>query len=380
MFPSPGPDDRAREPRSGGGRPAAATSRVSGERAGGPQRPGSGRPDAPAGRRGARRGEGAENPWDADPAEESRGRGGGRGLERRPSTDEDARPRRRRPAPEPDPEEDLDIPEVPVRRLLSLTIAAFALVLAAVLVLGAQANRSGFSVVIFGAQLLFVVAWTAASRPPAPFIVAGVGLVAAAAADISVNLPVEPTLAPLGYVIAGAFVLAVIGQLVRRHSRAGLTESLGVSMTIVVGVAAFAALIVLSRQKAGTQVLDAGLIAAGIALASARMCDIFVPSPRLAPQVPRGAVGVVVGAMLGTAAAAVVGSYIDGLSPVGGAAAGMAAALVAVVVDLGTGYAEAGRRLEGEVPFMWLARHMQGPLAAFALAAPASYVVGVILN
>ncbi|MFC7482668.1 hypothetical protein ACFQX7_25360 [Luedemannella flava] len=31
-----------------------------------------------------------------------------------------------------------------------LTIAAFALVLAAVLVLGAQANRSGFSVVIFG--------------------------------------------------------------------------------------------------------------------------------------------------------------------------------------------------------------------------------------
>ena len=269
---------------------------------------------------------------------------------------------------------------MPVRRLLSITIAVFALFLAAALVIGAQANRSGFSVVIFGAQLLFVVAWTAASRPPAPFIVAGVGLIAAAAADISVNLPVEPTLAPLGYVIAGAFVLSVVGQLVRRHSRAGLTESLGVSMTIVVGVAAFAALIVLSRQKAGTQVLDAGLIAAGIALASARLCDVVVPSPRLAPQVPRGAIGVVVGAMLGTAAAAVVGYYIDGISTIGGAAAGMAAALVAVVVDLGTGYAEAGRRLEGEVPVMWLARHMQGPLAAFALAAPASYVVGVILN
>ena len=58
----------------------------------------------------------------------------------------------------------------------------------------------------------------------------------------------------------------------------------------------------------------------------------------------------------------------------------MVAVLVAVVVDLGTGYAEAGRRLEGEPPFMWLARHMQGPLGAFAFAAPALYVVGVIVR
>jgi hypothetical protein len=339
---------------------------------GGPQRAGG----PPAGRRG--RGPGPENLWD-DSADEPRGRGSGRR-----SAEDGGAERRRRPAPPPavelEADEEFEIPEAPVRRLLSLTIAAFALVLAAALVLGAQASRSGFSVVIFGAQLLFVVAWTAASRPPAPYVVAGVGLAAAAAADVAVNLPVEPTLAPLGYVIAGAFVLAVVGQLVRRHSRAGLTESMAVSLTIVVGVAAFAALIVLSRLRAGTQVLDAGLIAAGIALATARLCDVVVPTPRLAPQVPRGAVGVVVGAMLGTAAAAVVGYYIDGISTKGGAAAGMAAALVAVVIDLGTGYAEAGRRLEGEVPFMWLARHMQGPLAAFALAAPTSYVVGVILN
>jgi hypothetical protein len=58
----------------------------------------------------------------------------------------------------------------------------------------------------------------------------------------------------------------------------------------------------------------------------------------------------------------------------------MVAALVAVVVDLGTGYAEAGRRLEGELPGMWIARHMQGPLGAFAFSAPASYVVGVVLS
>jgi hypothetical protein len=268
---------------------------------------------------------------------------------------------------------------VPVRRMLSFAIAGFSLLLAFGLIMGAQANRQGFTVVMFGAQALFVLAWVAAARPPAPVVVGGVGLLSAIAADVAVNIPVQPSLTPLGYVIAGSFALAVVGQLALRH-RAGVTESLGVTMTIVIGVNAFAALIVLSRLKAGTQVLDAGLLAAGVALASARVCDVLVPSPRLAPQVPRGATGVVVGAMLGTAAAAVVGFFVDGLSTTTGAAAGMAAALVAVVVDLGIGYAEAGRRLEGEAPSMWIARHMQGPLGAFALAAPAAYVVGIILN
>jgi hypothetical protein len=84
--------------------------------------------------------------------------------------------------------------------------------------------------------------------------------------------------------------------------------------------------------------------------------------------------------MAGTAAGAVAGALVDGLSTLDGALVGMAAVLIAVVVDLGTGYAEAGRKLEGDAPFMWLARHMQGPLGAFAFAAPASYVAGVILR
>jgi hypothetical protein len=151
-------------------------------------------------------------------------------------------------------------------------------------------------------------------------------------------------------------------------------------MTVVVGAVAFAALIVLVRSHMGAQVLTAALVAAGVALAVARLCDVILPYPRLAPQVPRGSIGVVAGAMAGTAAAAVVGYYVVPLTTLTGALAGMVACLVAVVVDLGVGYAEAGRRLEGEAPFMWLARHMQGPLGAFAFAAPAAYVVGVVLG
>src|SRR5690606_9385764 len=136
----------------------------------------------------------------------------------------------------------------------------------------------------------------------------------------------------------------------------------------------------LSRQPLGDQVLLTTMAAVGVGLATARWADVVAPSPRIAAEVPRGSTGVIAAAMTGTAAAAVAGALVDGLTTLVGALAGMAAVIVAVVVDLGTGYAEAGRKLEGDAPFMWLARHMQGPLGAFAFAAPVSYVVGVILR
>jgi hypothetical protein len=269
---------------------------------------------------------------------------------------------------------------VPVRRILSLAIGGFSLLLAFGIVIGSQAAQTGFTIVIFGAQLLFVLAWTVASRPPSPGVVAVVGLLTAAGAGVAVNLPVEASLYPIGYVIAGGFAAAVIGQLALRGGRAGVTESLGVTVVVVVGVCAFACMAVLSRQPLGDQVLLTTMAAVGVGLATARWCDVLAPVPRISAEVPRGSTGVIAGAMAGTAAAAVAGALVDGLGTLEGALAGMAAVIVAVVVDLGTGYAEAGRQLEGDAPFMWLARHMQGPLGAFAFAAPVSYVVGVILR
>jgi len=239
--------------------------------------------------------------------------------------------------------------------MLSITIAGFSILLAFGIVIATQATQVGFTVVIFGAQVFFVLAWTVASRPPSPWITAVVGLLTAVASAVAINVPVQASLAPLGYVVAGAFVASLVGQLALRGGRAGVMESLGVTMLVVVGVSAFAAFAVLSRQPLGDQILLAGLAAVGIGLATARICDVIAPTPRIAPQVPRGSTGIIAGAMAGTAAGA-------------------------VVVDLGTGYAEAGRRLEGDAPFMWLARHMQGPLGAFAFAAPVSYIVGVILR
>jgi hypothetical protein len=269
------------------------------------------------------------------------------------------------------------VPATP--RTVALATAGISALLTFALAIGAMISHASYAVAVLAVQVLFVLAWTVATRPPAPRVVAGVGLAAAAAADLAAILADPVSLAPLAYVTAGAFVAGVVGQLTRPAGRVRVTESLGSTLAVTVGVVAFSSLVVLSRHPGGTQALMAGVLAAGVAVVVARLVDVVAPYPRLAPQVPRGGAGVVAGAMLGTGVAALAGALLDGLSTGPTAVAGLVAALVAVVVDLSIGYADAGRELAGEPPALWLARHMQGPLAAFALAAPAVYTATLLL-
>jgi hypothetical protein len=287
-----------------------------------------------------------------------------------------------------DPDKQSDLPSwlqergetvVPIRRLLSLSVAGFAALLGLGLLIGAHTLPSSYGFVIFAVQVLFVLSWTVAMRSPGPRITAAVGLVAAGAADLAAVLPNDASLAPLGYVTVAAFVLGVIGQLVRGGTRERATESLGATLSVVVGVVAFAALVVLNRHRLGTQSIVACLGAAAVALVVARLADIVLPSPRTSPQVPRGTVGVVLGAMAGTATATVLGSILVGLHPGPAAIAGLVTAMAAIAADLAVSYAETGRKLAGQPPALWIARHMQGPLGGFALAAPAAYVLSVLV-
>ncbi|MBQ1044896.1 MULTISPECIES: hypothetical protein [unclassified Micromonospora] len=288
----------------------------------------------------------------------------------------------RRADDEPDEVPEEELPPVPVRRPLALTVAGFAALLGLGLVLGAQTSGPGhrlpFAVIIFGVQMLFVLAWTMAMRPPALLVVALVSVGAAVIADVAAVQSDIAGLAPLGYAAAAGLLLAVLGQLVRRVDRVRVTDSLGGTLLIVVGVVAFGTLIVLSRIPKGTQAITVCLTAAGVALLVARLTDAVAPWPRLAPQVPRGAAGVVAGAMLGTLTSAVLGSYLVGFTPTSAALVGVVSAATAVLADLAVGYAEAGRLMAGEPPTMWVARHMQGPLGGFALAAPAAYAMCVL--
>lgn len=278
------------------------------------------------------------------------------------------------------PEDDVPVVRMGIgRRFLSLLISLFSVLVALGLICGAQTPRESNAVVVFGIQILFVAVWTVASRPPAPRVVAGVGLTMALGTDAAVVLVRDSSLEPLAYLTAAGFVLGVLGQLLRPAGRVRVTESLGSSLVISVGVVSFATLIELASHARGTQALVACVAAAGIAVAVARMVDVIIPLPRIAPHVPRGGLGVVLGAMAGTAAAAVAGYYLAGLDTNRAALAGLATALVAVMVDLSVGYAEAGRQLEGQAPAFWIARHMQGPLGAIAFSAPVAYAASVVL-
>lgn len=269
----------------------------------------------------------------------------------------------------------------PVRRMPSIAVAGFAMLLGFGLVLGAQTAgpdaRIPFAVVIFGVQVLYVAAWTMALRPPAPLLAGGICVLVAGAADTVAILPPIAALAPLGYTAAAGFVVGVLSQLVRSGDRARVTDSLGATLLILVGGVAFATLVVLSRRPLGTQAIFVCLAATAIALAIARLTDAVLPVPRLAPQVARGAVGVVAGAMVGTLASALIGRYLVGFTPTSAAVVGLVAGAAAVLVDLAVDYLEAGRRMAGEKPTFWAARYAQGPLGGFALAAPVAYAMTV---
>ncbi|HCT76262.1 MAG TPA: hypothetical protein DGT23_06655 [Micromonosporaceae bacterium] len=270
-----------------------------------------------------------------------------------------------------------------MRRLVALATAGFAALLAVGLIMGAQtsgvAQRLPFAIVVLGAQVLYVFASTMAIRPPNAKVVGSVGVIAAVAANYAANSTAVPDLLLLGLVAGGGAVIGVLGQLASREGRLRITETVGSTLVIVLGVVAFASLLVLVRIPLGTQTIVVCLASCGVALSVARLTDTLMPYPRLADQVPRGAVGVVVGTMMGTAVAGYIGRYLVMFTPSTAAMVGAIAAAAAVLADLTIGFAEAGRELEGDQPTMWLARHMQGPLAGFALTAPVAYTINSFL-
>jgi hypothetical protein len=278
----------------------------------------------------------------------------------------------------PGEDEEHEVEVVPVRPKLSLAIAGFAALLGSGLILGAQSSgpdaRSPYAIVIFGVQLLFVLSWTIAMRPPAAYAVAGICLLAGLLADYAAVNTVTARLLPMLWIVLGALAAALVVQAMRAADRHQIRDHLGSTILLVLGTVVFATLIALTRKPIGTQAIGVCLAAAAVALVVARLADAVFPKPRIAPQVPRGATGIIVGAMLGTLAAAGLGSVLVlPFTPAKGAVLGLVAAGLAALLDLAVNYAEAGRHLAGEAPTFWLARHMQGPLGAFALAAPAAY-------
>ncbi len=273
-----------------------------------------------------------------------------------------------------------EIEVVPVRRSLSAAIGGFAALLATALVIGSLVTgpgaRTSYVIVLFGVQSLGLLAWIMALQPPAAAATAGIVAVTALAADYLAATGEPGALTPLLLTALGGFVAAMIAQVIRAEDRQRAKDSWRTTLLIVAGVSAYSILITLTRVPLGAQAILVCCVGAGMALLVARLTDAVFPKPRIALQVPRGATGIVLGAMLGTLAGALLGSYlIFPFTPTKGAVLGLVAAVAAHLIDLAVNFGEAGRRLAGDAPTFWLARHMQGPLGGFALTAFTAYLL-----
>jgi hypothetical protein len=264
----------------------------------------------------------------------------------------------------------------PLPTALSALAAA---VITGVLYLAAYAPVAVFAVAALAVQLGLVAVYCLVIRPPNLIGVAVVPALAAVATTGILTFGDELSLAPVGPVIALAFLATVIAQLARRDSRRQLTEAFGATMMLVVAVSGIAATIPLHRQIGGPKLLAACVAAAGAGLVVARLTDLAVPRPTINYSVPRGVVGVLAGAAAGALVAAVSPPLTDPLTLPVAALAGAGIALAGILADVGTSFAAAGRALIDPPAERSPLRPLLGPLLGVAFAAPAGYVFGLLV-
>jgi hypothetical protein len=179
-------------------------------------------------------------------------------------------------------------------------------------------------------QLLGVLGFLAVTEAPAAGGVFGIGLAAAAAADVVVVVD-DGRVRYLGAVVALSLVLGLLHQLSRKD-RSRVTESLADTLVAVTLVTSAAALAAAARQDDGTWPTRAGLVAAATALLAGRVGDWAVHRPALAIGSSRAWPGLLLALGAGVAAAAVTSG--DHLSTADAALIGLTAAAAVAATDL----------------------------------------------
>ncbi|WP_018347574.1 hypothetical protein [Longispora albida] len=265
----------------------------------------------------------------------------------------------------------------PVPKFRSLTLSALAAGLTVLLLLAARLGDWVHAGVLLAVQFFYIRTWIAAARPQGWLFVAVPGAAVSVLASAGAVLWNEPSLIPIGYAIASGFLFAMFGQLARRKGREGLTDAFGAAVFLAVVVASYPVAIVLVRQDTGTRILAIGLLAAGAAVALARVADIVPIGPRLAPEVPRLLFGMLIGIAGGTGIAVLAGGLRTDLSVSRAALIGLLVAGAAILADLVACFHDADGP-GGSDASSWLAS-ARGPLLAFAVAIPVTYVAGVLI-
>jgi hypothetical protein len=230
-------------------------------------------------------------------------------------------------------------------------VAGLAVLSGVLLAVAAVAGEPAVWLVAVALQLPLLAGWHRALQVTDQRGGVVVGAVMATAADVTVWVVDDATLAPLAGVVGAGFLLGALAQLARRDDRAGLTASLSATTALGVLVACLAAWPLLMRLPDGDMVTTV----AAVSVAAASLARLVGALPVAAVMVPA----------LGFVSGLVVGGLLDGVTEVHGAVLGVVVALPVLLADL------LDRRDPRLVARAW-------PAAAvwpFALAAPLAYLV-----
>jgi hypothetical protein len=215
-------------------------------------------------------------------------------------------------------------------------------------------------------QLGLVLAWVLVTGIQGFAGSLAVGAAAAVAADLTLVLPERPELGGVLVVFGLGFIAVVLQQMFRRP-RTELVASLSGALLLICAVGALGALLLLDRPGSDPGWARVAILAVGTALVVGHLVDLVLPRPQLAPEVPRGLVGLLA-AVLAGAGVAVAGGVLGG--PAGGLTAlvfGGVLAGVAALVALSASYLVLEATAD-EQPSTWALAVIQVvlPLAACA--------------
>jgi hypothetical protein len=260
--------------------------------------------------------------------------------------------------------------------------------LGAVLLVAAlsYAGRAGAVVGWLAVQGALVAGWTVLSRLPSPVRVAGIVVAAALAADLVVATRFVTGPAAKGAydasdstlvrgaaaVVAVAFLVALLGQLIARR-RARVTETLGATVAMCVVAVTAVGYVALAGVRGGRAATVAALLGVAAAVLVGRALDGLVARPSLAAGAGRGLPGAVAGLVAAALAGAAYGAVAGDLTAGGGFAIAAVAAVVAVAVDLGVA-SSARTAGPGGAPPVWAGAALTVAAPLLLSAAPA-YVV-----
>ncbi|SDI91766.1 hypothetical protein SAMN05444157_0789 [Frankineae bacterium MT45] len=219
-----------------------------------------------------------------------------------------------------------------------LTGAIVAAIVGILLVVTAAIGAVALLVGVAIAQAALIIAWVFGTRSPGRIGALVLGAAAAIGADVAVSVSPHGQLGALLPVLGLAVPALFAHQLMRGIARNRVVESLANIAVLVAAVVSLVALIQLRHETSGGRVSAAVAGAAAIALVVGYLTDMTFPIARFDPQVPRGFVAVLTGAVAGAAFGFLILRSDIEFQGIRAAFLGFAVGLLVSLLAVGTGF------------------------------------------